>query len=69
MSANFRIEGKVYELIDLLTLSNIKGEKKSMRFVLNFFVDTSGEWDVLFVFKLFHFLYYIGKWHFFGKRS
>ena len=26
MSANFRVEGKVDEVIDLLTQSNIKGE-------------------------------------------
>ena len=37
MSANFRIKGNVCDLIDLLTWSNIKGEKKSIRFVLNFF--------------------------------
>ena len=52
MSANFRIEGKVDELIDLLTKSNIKGEKKST-FCFKFFVGISDEWNALFVFKLF----------------
>ena len=52
MSANFRIEGKVDELIDLLTKSNIKGEKKSM-FCFKFFVGISDEWNDLFVFKPF----------------
>ena len=51
MSANFRIEGKVDEVIDLLTQPNIKGEKKST-FCFKFFVDISDEWDVLFVFDL-----------------
>ena len=52
MSANFRIKGKVDELIDLLTKSNIKGEKKST-FCFKFFVGISDEWNALFVFKLF----------------
>ena len=52
MSANFRIEGKVNELIDLLTWSNIKGEKKST-FCFKIFVGISNEWDALLVFKLF----------------
>ena len=52
MSAKFRIEGKVDELIDLLTKSIIKGEKKST-FCFKFFVGISDEWNALFVFKLF----------------
>ena len=51
MSANFRVEGKVDEVIDLLTQSNIKGEKKST-FGFKFFVGTWDEWDALFVFNL-----------------
>ena len=35
MSANFRIEEKVDKLIDLLTQSNVKGDK-NLRFVLKF---------------------------------
>ena len=52
ISANFRIEGKVGELIDLSTQPNIKGEKRSM-FCFKSFLAISDEWDALFVFKLF----------------
>ena len=52
MSANFRIEEKVDELINLLTESNIKGENKST-FRFKIFVGISNEWYALFVFKLF----------------
>ena len=51
MSANFRIEGKVDEGIDLLRQSNIKEEKKST-FCFIIFVGISDEWDTLFVFNL-----------------
>ena len=50
--ANFRIEGKVGELIDLSTQPNIKGEKRST-FCFKSFLAISDEWDALFVFKLF----------------
>ena len=52
MSAKFRIEVRADKLIDLLTLPNIKGEKKST-FCFKIFVGISDEWDALFVFKLF----------------
>ena len=52
MSAYFRIDAKVDELIDLLTYPNIKGVKKST-FCFKIFVGISDEWDALFVFKLF----------------
>ena len=52
MPGNLRIEGKVDELIELLTWPNMKGEKKSM-FCFKIFVGISHEWDVLFMFKLF----------------
>ena len=51
MSANFRIKGKVNELIHLLTLPNIKGENTSKFFLI--FVGISHEWRPLFVFKHF----------------
>ena len=54
MSASFRIEGKVDEVIDLLTQSNIKEGKKST-FCLKMFVGISNEWDAVFAFKLFIF--------------
>ena len=51
MYANFRIEGKVNELIDLITQSKTKGEKKSA-FCFKIFVGTSDEWDAELVSEL-----------------
>ena len=42
VSANFKIEGKLEELIVLLTYSNIKGEKKPT-FCFKIFVGISDE--------------------------
>ena len=52
MFANFRIERKEDELIDLITYPNIKGEKKCT-FCFIHLVGISDEWDTLFMFKLF----------------
>ena len=52
MSANFGIEGKVDEMIDLFTQPNITEEKKYM-FCFKIVVGISDKWDALFAFKLF----------------
>ena len=68
MSGNFRTEGKVYELIDLLTWPNIK-EGKKYTFCFKIFVGMSDEWDALFVFKLFISFFYVSKRHCFKRKA
>lgn len=52
MQANFRIEGRVDKLIDLLIWPDKEEEKKS-KFCFKIFVGKSDELDTLFVSKLF----------------
>lgn len=49
---NFKITGRVDKLVDLFTKLNTKVEKKPT-FCFNIFVDVLGEWNHLYMFKVF----------------
>lgn len=49
---NFKITGRVDKLVDLFTKLNTKVEKKPT-FCFNIFVDILGEWNHLYMFKVF----------------